>query len=130
MQPQDKAERDTLERERGLLAMQENTFLLQQLDVLERQEQTLLAKLNQVSEESQAKTKLNKNIQSMLSTISLTVSTQLSDMEQLNTLVDSIETSAFSLRPEIKKLHSYLANTASVSSHRSSSASFIDCLDD
>ncbi|EFO64119.1 Hypothetical protein GLP15_425 [Giardia lamblia P15] len=130
IQPQDKAEHEALERERHLLTMQENTFLLRQLDALERQEQTLLAKLNQVSEESQAKAKLNKNMQSMLSTISLTVSTQLSDMEQLNTLVDSIETNTFSLRPEIKKLHSYLATTSSVSSHRSSSASFIDCLDD
>ena len=105
-------------------------ILLRQLDALERQEQALLARLNQVSEESQAKTELNRNMQSMLSTIGLTVSTQLSDMEQLSTLVDSIEQNAFSLRPEIRKIQSYLSKTASVSSHLSSSASFIDCLDD
>lgn len=130
MHPQSKIQANTPEEGKNPLTMYENTLLLQQLNALERNEKVLLAELNKVSAESQAKTELNRNMQSMLSTIGLTVSNQLSDMEQLSTLVDSIERNTFSLRPEIRKLQSYLAKTASPLSRQSPSASFIDCLDD
>lgn len=128
--PQNKSQTNTPEEYKHLLTMQENSLLLQQLDALERNEKVLLAELNKVSAESHAKTKLNRDMQSMLSTIGLTVSSQLSDMEQLCALIDNIETDTFSLRPEIRKLQSFLTKTVSLSSHQSSSASFIDRFDD